>query len=90
MGALEDLASDAHALILYSTLGAGFSAGADLRELYGRAETLGKALAVRGVRDFLERMHAVLKYDGRPFRPLEIIEPIERLARLHVPVEVKR
>ena len=44
---------------------------------------------VRYVVGPLERMHAVLKYDGRPFRPLEIIEPIERLARLHVPVEVK-
>src|ERR1700733_6662858 len=60
VGVLEDLASDAHALILYSTLGAGFSAGADLRELYGRTEMLGKAAAARGVRDFLERMHAVL------------------------------
>jgi 2-oxoglutarate ferredoxin oxidoreductase subunit alpha len=28
----------------------------------------------------LERMHAVLKYDGRPFRPFEIVEPIERNA----------
>jgi 2-oxoglutarate ferredoxin oxidoreductase subunit alpha len=28
----------------------------------------------------LERMHAVLKYDGRPFRPFEIVEPIERHA----------
>jgi enoyl-CoA hydratase len=60
VGALEDLSSEAHALILYSTLGAGFSAGADLRELYGRAKTLAKAAAARGVRDFLERMHAVL------------------------------
>ena len=30
----------------------------------------------------LERMHRVLKYNGRPFRPIEIIEPIERLARV--------
>jgi len=30
----------------------------------------------------LERMHRVLKYNGRPFRPIEIIEPIERLSAL--------
>ncbi len=38
----------------------------------------------------LERMHAVLKYDGRPFRPFEIIDPIERHALVRVPLEVKR
>jgi 2-oxoglutarate ferredoxin oxidoreductase subunit alpha len=45
---------------------------------------------VRYVVGPLERMHAVLKYDGRPFRPFEIVEPIEGLARLRVPVEVER
>jgi hypothetical protein len=25
-------------------------------------------------------MQRVLKYDGRPFRPIEIIEPVERVA----------
>ena len=39
LGELEDFVSrmaslDAHALIIYSRLEAGFSAGADLRELY--------------------------------------------------------
>jgi 2-oxoglutarate ferredoxin oxidoreductase subunit alpha len=38
----------------------------------------------------LERMHAVLKYDGRPFRPHEIVEPIEHHALVRVPMEVKR
>ncbi|MGP6157869.1 MAG: 2-oxoacid:acceptor oxidoreductase subunit alpha [Vulcanimicrobiaceae bacterium] len=38
----------------------------------------------------LERMHAVLKCDGRPFRPFEIIDPIERHALVRVPLEVKR
>jgi 2-oxoglutarate ferredoxin oxidoreductase subunit alpha len=37
---------------------------------------------VRYVVGPLERMHRVLKYNGRPFRPIEIIEPIERLARV--------
>ncbi|MBC5811220.1 MAG: 2-oxoacid:acceptor oxidoreductase subunit alpha [Candidatus Eremiobacteraeota bacterium] len=35
---------------------------------------------VRYVVGPLERMHSVLKYNGRPFRPIEVIEPIERFA----------
>ena len=31
----------------------------------------------------LEHMHAVRKYNGKPFRPIEIIEPIERCALVH-------
>ena len=77
VGALEDLGSDAHALILYSMLGAGFSAGADLRELYGRAETLEEARAVRGVRDFLERMHAVLNtLDAAPLTTIAAVHGV--------------
>jgi enoyl-CoA hydratase/carnithine racemase len=75
--ALEDLGSAAHALILYSTLEAGFSAGADLRELYGRAETLGKAAAARGVRDFLERIHAVLNtLDAAPLTTIAAVHGV--------------
>jgi enoyl-CoA hydratase len=58
--ALDDLEKDAHALILYSELKCGFCAGADLRELYERSQTMEKFQAVRGVRDFLERIHRVL------------------------------
>ena len=36
----------------------GFSAGADLRELYESAASLSGAERVAGVRDFLERIHA--------------------------------
>ncbi|HEX9110178.1 MAG TPA: hypothetical protein VF845_01775, partial [Terriglobales bacterium] len=43
--ALPDLASDAHAMILHSTLKAGFSAGADLRELYERMQGMEKGAA---------------------------------------------
>jgi hypothetical protein len=32
-------------------------------------------------------MHLVNKYDGKPFRPIEIIEAIERRALLRGPVE---
>ena len=67
LGELESLASvldalerDAHALIIYSEQKSGFCAGADLRELYQRSQGMEKSEAVRGVRDFLERIHRVL------------------------------
>jgi 2-oxoglutarate ferredoxin oxidoreductase subunit alpha len=37
----------------------------------------------------LERMHSVLKYNGRPFRPSEIIEAIEKHADVRPPVRVR-
>jgi len=58
--ALEELQSDAHALIIYSPLKSGFSAGADLRELYERSQGMEKRQALKGVREFLERIHAVM------------------------------
>jgi 2-oxoglutarate ferredoxin oxidoreductase subunit alpha len=36
---------------------------------------------IRGVVGPLDTLHAVRKYDGRPFRPIEIIEPIARVLR---------
>jgi 2-oxoglutarate ferredoxin oxidoreductase subunit alpha len=38
----------------------------------------------------LERLHLVNKYDGRPFRPGEIVGAVERTALLRMPIEVKR
>lgn len=58
--ALPELTRRARALILHSTQPAGFSAGADLRELYLRSRDMDKTSAARGVRDFLERIHAVM------------------------------
>jgi len=58
--ALQALKDDAHALIIYSQLKSGFCAGADLRELYQRSKQMETEEAVRGVRDFLERIHRVL------------------------------
>src|SRR5580658_6209514 len=58
--ALPPLTNGAHALIIHSTLKAGFSAGADLRELFQRSQGMDKAAALRGVRSFLERIHAVM------------------------------
>jgi 2-oxoglutarate ferredoxin oxidoreductase subunit alpha len=40
---------------------------------------------IRYVTGPLERMHLVNKYNGKPFRPIEVIEPIERLALLRGP-----
>src|SRR3979490_398691 len=57
---LESIQPEAHALIIYSELECGFCAGADLRELYQRSQAMDKAAALKGVRDFLERMHRVL------------------------------
>lgn len=60
VSALDGLERDAHALIIHSELTSGFCAGADLRELYQRSQTMNKADALSGVRDFLERIHRVL------------------------------
>jgi enoyl-CoA hydratase/carnithine racemase len=57
--ALDSLTEISHALILHSTIPAGFCAGADLRELLARSEKMRKEDAAAGVRDFLERIHAV-------------------------------
>jgi enoyl-CoA hydratase len=58
--ALESMQTEAHALIIYSDMTPGFCAGADLRELYQRSQTMDQAEAVQGVRNFLERIHGVL------------------------------
>jgi enoyl-CoA hydratase/carnithine racemase len=58
--ALPALESHASALIIYSKQKAGFSAGADLRELYNRMQQMDMASAAAGVRAFLERIHTVL------------------------------
>jgi len=57
---LEVAASQTSALIIYSNLKAGFSAGADLRELYTRSQEMAASARVAGARDFLERIHRAL------------------------------
>lgn len=59
-GALPALESQASALIIYSQQKAGFSAGADLLELNSRLQGMDTAAALKGIREFLERIHAVL------------------------------
>jgi enoyl-CoA hydratase/carnithine racemase len=65
---------EAHALIIYSELKAGFSAGADLRELYRRSQEMGRKEAADGVRDYLERIHRVL--DAIDSSPLTTIAAV--------------
>jgi enoyl-CoA hydratase/carnithine racemase len=75
--ALDDLEGDAHALILYSELKCGFCAGADLRELYERSQSMEKSQAARGVRDFLERIHRVLnRIDAAPLTTIAAVHGV--------------
>ncbi len=62
------LAPVTSACIISSARKHGFSAGADLRELYESAAALSAQERASGVRDFLERIHAVLNaIDAAPF-----------------------
>ena len=75
--ALPELAKRAHALILYSQLDCGFCAGADLRELYHRAQAMERADAVKGVRDYLERIHRVLNaIDASPLTTIAAVHGV--------------
>src|SRR5690348_12017602 len=60
VAAFPVLESETAACIIHSNRKNGFSAGADLRELYRQAEPLSEAARVTGVRQFLTRIHAVL------------------------------
>src|SRR5437660_6966508 len=75
--ALANLQLEAHALIIYSEVQSGFSAGADLRELYQRSQALEKLEAIKGVRDFLERMHRVLNLiDAAPLTTIAAVHGV--------------
>ena len=58
--ALETIGERASSVIIHSQLKAGFSAGADLRELYTRSQGMAPSARVASVREFLERIHRVL------------------------------
>jgi enoyl-CoA hydratase len=68
VGAFSMLAPETSACIVFSARKHGFSAGADLRELYEGAAALSERERLAGVREFLERIHAVLNaIDAAPF-----------------------
>lgn len=74
---LQTMERDAHALIIYSEIKAGFCAGADLRELYQRSQAMEKAAAAKGVRDFLERIHRVLNIiDATPLTTIAAVHGV--------------
>jgi len=77
VSSLPTLESKASALILYSGQKAGFSAGADLRELYGQAQKMDASSAAKGVREFLERIHAVLnRLDTSPLTTIAAVHGV--------------
>src|ERR1700676_150466 len=66
--AIPVLAPETCACIVFSARKHGFSAGADLRELYEGAASLSEPERLAGVREFLERINAVLNaIDAAPF-----------------------
>ena len=75
--ALDELECDCHALIIYSKRNAGFCAGADLRELYQRSQGMEQEAALRGVRDFLERIHRVMnRIDASPLTTIAAVHGV--------------
>jgi enoyl-CoA hydratase len=77
VAALEGLSRKAHSLIIYSTLKAGFSAGADLRELYQRIQQLGQAEVAKEARGYLERIHRVMNaIDASPLTTIAAVHGV--------------
>lgn len=75
--ALDELEQKNHALIIYSEMKPGFCAGADLRELYMRSQSMEKSVALRGVRDFLEHIHRVLnRIDASPLTTIAAVHGV--------------
>jgi len=75
--ALERAEGKASALIIYSRREAGFSAGADLRELYAASAGLAAAERVSGARSFLERIHRVLNaIDASPLTTIAAVHGV--------------
>jgi enoyl-CoA hydratase/carnithine racemase len=68
VAAAKQLSGATSACIISSAQRSGFSAGADLRELYHGAVALQEKDRSTGIREFLERIHAVLNWlDEAPF-----------------------
>jgi enoyl-CoA hydratase/carnithine racemase len=77
VAALKAAEGKAGALIVYSQREAGFSAGADLRELYENSLVLKVAERAAGVRAFLERIHFVLNaIDASPLTTIAAVHGV--------------
>jgi len=74
---LAKLALEAHALIIFSSVRAGFSAGADLRELYHLLQTSERDAFLKSVRDGLERAHRVINaIDDSPLTTIAAVHGV--------------
>jgi enoyl-CoA hydratase/carnithine racemase len=74
---LEGLSHQSHTLIVYSTLKGGFSAGADLRELYGWIQEYGQGDVAGHAREYLNRIHAVMNaLDACPFMTIAAVHGV--------------
>ena len=74
---LQAAEGQAHAVIIHSTLPSGFSAGADLRELYRRVQELSQAERMAGLRDFLQRIHKVMNaLDASPLTTIAAVHGV--------------
>jgi enoyl-CoA hydratase/carnithine racemase len=77
VGAFDALALETSVCIISSARKHGFSAGADLRELYEGAGRLDGSEWLAGVRQFLERVHAVMNaIDAAPFVTIAAVHGI--------------
>lgn len=77
ISALEKLDEEVRVAVIYSKLRSGFSAGADLRELYQRMQGLSAEQRLAGVREFLVRIHSVLnKLDAAPVATIAAVHGI--------------
>ncbi len=75
--ALKGAQDEADAVIIHSTLSSGFSAGADLRELYSRMQGTTMEDRVAGVREFLERTHAAFNaLDSSPLTTIAAVHGV--------------
>jgi len=75
--ALPALEETAHALIIYSKMIPGFSAGGDLRELHQRMNETERVAALAGIRDFHQRIHHVMNVlDASPLTTIAAVHGI--------------
>ncbi|HXE76333.1 MAG TPA: enoyl-CoA hydratase/isomerase family protein [Candidatus Xenobia bacterium] len=75
--ALRAAENEARAVVIYSKLKQGFSAGADLRELYKGIQGLPEADRQFGVRSFLDRIHAVMNsIDALPLTTIAAVHGV--------------
>ncbi len=74
VGVLPRLREEAHALIISSARTEGFCAGGDLRELFHLSQELPAVERLPGLRDFIERIHAVMNaLDEAPFTTIAAV-----------------